>query len=573
MASEEDQDLCLCVAGESGDGILTAGELLARTLARLGYHTLTFPTYPAEIRGGPCAYRIRASPRPVHTLGGPLDALVALDRAALERHHDELKPDAVLCYEAREVQVEPAPPRTDLALSARRRVMDAFRSERPLNVYAVAALAAHWGLPREALEAVVRETFGPRGPATVDLNLGAVGLAYADAAQRPRNPRLIPPDAKGAREAVALNGNQAVVLGALAAQCRFFAGYPITPASPILDEMARLLPHAGGTCVQAEDEMAALGLCLGASFAGTRSMTATSGPGLGLMSELLGLAVMAELPVVVCNVQRAGPATGMPTRPEQGDLWAMIFGSPGEAPRVVIAPTDVADAYDATQWAFQTAETYQVPVILATDAYLASRVENVPRARLRLRRPAPPPAHGNGDAAYRRYRLSPTSISPRSLPGDPEGIHFAESLEHDETGAPSYEGPVHEAMARKRRAKLEPLRIAPEALEPVGAPDAGTVLVSWGGSCGAVREVAQARSDVSGLLVRLLEPLPLELLERVRAARRVLVVENNPSGQLALLLEAHARRSVERVVEARGQPVSAQRVEAALGLASEVAHV
>lgn len=564
-------DFALMVAGESGDGVLTAGELLARAFARLGYHTLTFPDYPAEIRGGPCSYRLRASSRPVHTIGETFDVLVAFNRHALEAHYARLRSDGVLAYETKEATVEPATPRTDLPFAGRARVFEALRTERPLNVYAAAYVAAKLGLSRLHLEAVVNEAFQTRPPDVRDANARALALAYDDAAQDPtRAPRRVALLAPGGAH-VALNGNQAVALGALASGCQVFAGYPITPASPILDELATLLPGAGGTCVQAEDEMAALGIAIGAAWAGRRSMTATSGPGLSLMTELLGLAVMAEIPVVVCNVQRAGPATGMPTKPEQADLWSMVFSGHGETPRVVLAPTDVADAYAATQWAFEVAERYQVPVILATDAYLAHRVENVAAHELRRRRALPTPSEGNG-TDYSRYRLTRDLVSPRTVPGKSAGVHLAESLEHDEHGFPSYDGTVHEAMLVKRRGKLEPLRNSPETVDEIGPASAETLLVSWGGSCGVVREVLQERSDLAGVLVRLVWPLPTRLLDRVRAARRVVVVENNPSGQLALLLEAYAHRRVERVNEARGEPLPAERVRRHLELSMEAPH-
>jgi 2-oxoglutarate ferredoxin oxidoreductase subunit alpha len=363
-------------------------------------------------------------------------------------------------------------------------------------------------------------------------------------------------------ERILLNGNDAIVLGALVAGCDFFAGYPITPASSILEALAAEMPKSGRTCIQAEDEMSALAHCLGASYAGKKAMTATSGPGFSLMQELLGLSSTAELPVVIVNCMRGGPSTGLPTKPEQSDLNEMVYGSHGEASRIVLAPAGVRDSFYQTIWAFNLAEKYQLPVILATDHSLSNRTENIHVPSLKgvpiLRRKL---ASAADLKDYKRYQFTEDGVSPQSLPGMPGGVHTAEGLEHNEYGNPNYTGANHEAMVKKRLHKIDDAWRYPIATERFGDEHPDLLVVTWGSTKGPVKEaVTQALHEgkkVGYVVTKMLNPLPVEgFIDLIEKAPQVLVAEMNHTGQLDGILRKHVHRPMQRLNKIQGTPIT-----------------
>jgi 2-oxoglutarate ferredoxin oxidoreductase subunit alpha len=377
---------------------------------------------------------------------------------------------------------------------------------------------------------------------------------------------------------VVLNGNQAVVAGALAAHCGFFAGYPITPASDIMEGLAKELPQVGGTFLQAEDEIAALAAVLGASFAGVRAMTATSGPGFSLMTELIGYASMAEIPAVIVDAQRAGPSTGMPTKMEQSDLSFALNAGHGDTPRMVVAPADVADCYTLMLLAFDMAERYQMPVIFLSDQSLTARVESVDHSVFK-----PTEIHGrlqfNGNGtngakehseavtvgagaaehSYARYTYTGSGISPITAPGPGAYTYVATGLEHDDRGHPNYEPENHIAMMEKRYRKLA--TAAEELPKPqrYGDDDATIGIIGWGSTEGTIQEaVDRARAKgykVAALHPKILSPLPDRAIrDFIRSVKTVIVPECNYSGQLANLLGAKYGLQAIRVNKFGGIP-------------------
>jgi len=385
---------------------------------------------------------------------------------------------------------------------------------------------------------------------------------------------------------VVLNGNQAVIAGALAAQCRYFAGYPITPASDIMEGLAKELPQVGGTFLQAEDEIAALASVLGASFGGVRAMTATSGPGFSLMTELIGYASMAEIPAVIVDAQRAGPSTGMPTKMEQADLSFALHASHGDTPRMIVAPADVADCYSLIIMAFNMAERYQLPVIFLTDQGLTARVESVDRSafkpmeiqgRIQFSENSvngASGASGNGNSAdavasakaaahgFARYAYTASGISPITAPGPGALAYVATGLEHDEYGHPDYEPEDHTAMMEKRFRKLA--TAADELPQPqrYGDDDAIIGIIGWGSTEGTIQEaVDRARAKgykVASLHPKILSPLPDRTIrEFIGSVKTVIVPEGNYSGQLANLLGAKYGLQAIRVNKFGGIPFTA----------------
>ena len=565
-------DLVMRLGGESGEGIVTLGEILARIAARAGFEIYTFRTYPAEIRGGHVLYQMRVSTRPLTSQGDRLDVLVALNQEAYDLHREELHAGSVLIHDS---SVQPAEganhttyplPLSDLA--------QAISFSRGRNIIAAGAVARLLGLSAEHGRQVVERQLGRRA-GLLEQNLQALEAGYRYAAERfPSDERMALPRVEETerQERLVLSGNQALALGALAAGCCFFAGYPITPATGIMEFLAGELPKVGGTLVQAEDEMAALAMVIGASFSGQQALTATSGPGLALMIELLGLASMTEVPLVIVNVQRAGPSTGMPTKTGQGDLFLALLGGHDEAPRFVLAPTSVEDCFYQMVQAFSLAERYQTPAIVLSDQSLSMRLETVPPFHLndlpqpeRLR----PPRNADGRVEdYRRYEVTENGVSPMALPGMPGGQYTAEGLEHLPSGAPSYDPRNHEEMMRKRFRKLRTALAAAEDEEVVarrGAAQPEIAVLCWGSTAGAVWEaVDQAQQEgiaAGALAVKLLSPLPeAQIQDFVASARTVLVSEENYSGQFAHLLRATLGLEVQSVTRYDGVPFTSDEV-------------
>src|SRR5438067_3222852 len=415
-------ELTFAFVGAGGDGAVAAGDIIAAACAREGLHVIKTEAYGPQIRGGESSAVVRVSSAPIHAQADRVDVLVVFSWADFARFENELvvADDAVIfCESGDEAPIE---------LAGRTVHPIAFKGTAK-NVMAIAMLASLFGLPLEATRAAVARRFGKKKQAVIDANLQAFDRGIAEAEKIAVEKRLT--YERGTPHLI-MSGNEASAFGAIHAGCRFFAGYPITPSSEILHFLADWLPKLRGTTLQTEDELAAIGAVIGGSFAGVKSMTATSGPGLSLMAEMLGLASIAEIPAVIVNVQRGGPSTGIPTKSEQADLLHSVFASHGDTPRVVIACSDVADAYHATVDAFNIAEEFQVPVIVLSDQLIAQRRETIEASTLlhdvRDRRLATPPEL----ETYRRYAEASDGVSPMTIPGMAGGMYQTNGLEHDE---------------------------------------------------------------------------------------------------------------------------------------------
>lgn len=575
------EDLVIRIAGEAGENIQSAGQLLTLAAARAGFHVLTLFSPPSEIKGGPSFFQVRLSNRPLHSQGDQIDILLAYNQEAYQRNHALLAPDGVLLYDPDACAPAPGDGHVQVPLPLTDIAKNQLRFEMGKNVVSVAAMSALFGLPSGVLPKLMEVRFR-RQANLMPQNLAAMeaGLRYVEEHFPNREQfRLSPPTPQ--EGVVVISGNQAVALGAMAAGLGFMAGYPITPASDIMEILANELPRVGGAVVQAEDEIAAMNMVLGASYAGKKAMTATSGPGLSLMVEALGLGVMAEIPVVVVDCQRAGPSTGMPTRHEQGDLYIACFGGHGEAPRLVLAPTSVEDAFYQTINAFNLAEKYQTPVILLSDTVLAVRTQTVRRPNLDalkvesrlLYQPREP---GNGrppeeevEERYLRYRLTKNGVSPMAIPGQPGGQYVATGLEHSELGRHRTDPAIHTAMTEKRHRKLQFAALEAPPAERYGDPGAEIGVLTWGSSAGAVIEaidkLAARGLKVEMLAPKLLRPLPdHQIRPFLQRKRTVMVAEVNYSGQFADLLAAHFGRPFERITVYGGQPFNVERLAASI---------
>ncbi len=577
-------EVTIRIGGESGEGVISGGDILALASARWGYHVYTFRTFPAEILGGPCLFQVRISDQPVKSMGDYADVLICLNKEAYDRNIHDLRQGGVLIYDPSDFTPEAndyityAIPFNEIA----RKEIQLFQTK---NMVMLGAISGLFGPQLEAIIQVVQSKLSRSRKANATLmekNLLALETArrYVTEQQTKRDPYSLGPVEKANR--VVLNGNQALVAGALAAGCRYFAGYPITPASDIMEAMAKELPQVGGTFLQAEDEMAALASVLGASYGGVRAMTATSGPGFSLMTELIGLSSMAELPAVIVDAQRAGPSTGMPTKMEQSDLSFALYAGHGDTPRIVLAPANVADCYSLIIQAFDMAARYQMPVIFLSDQSLTARVESVDASIFQA------PAHtqqnghahngashnGSGQAkelvgagiaehtSYARYAYTATGISPMSAPGPGAPTYVATGLEHNESGHPDYEPEDHTAMVEKRFRKLA--TAAQELPQPqrYGDKDATIGIIGWGSTEGAIQEaVDRARAKgykVASLHPRVLSPLPDRAIQDfIHSVEKIIVPECNYSGQLANLLGAKYGLQPIRVNKFGGIPFTA----------------
>lgn len=566
------KDLTLQIGGESGEGIVTTGEVLARIAAYAGLEVYTVRTIPAEIKGGHVMFQLRASRDPVHSLGDQVDILLAFNREAYDKHHADLRQGGILIYDDNEVTPPQVNDEVQFALPLTR-LAKSLEFMRGKNIVAIGALVKIFGLPYDKARVVVERQLGKRGGDLLAKNLQALELGYTYATENiakeaPYN-LGVPEGERGADQRLVMSGNTAFSIGALAAGCNFYAGYPITPASDIMEFLAAELPRVGGTLIQAEDEMAALAMAMGAAFSGAKAMTATSGPGLDLMIELLGHASMTETPVVIVDVQRAGPSTGMPTKTSQGDLFLAVFGGHDDFPRIVVAPLSVEDCFYAAIDSFNLAEKYQMPVLLLSDFGLSNRVETIPTFDMsrvkRVERVLWAPG-GSNDHSYKRYSVTKDGISPMSLPGMRGGSYTAEGLEHDETGAPAYEPDLHTEMMNKRFRKLatanDEIRSWPNAVWRYGHGEPEVGVVGWGSTSGPVREaIDRAVSQgmkVAAFFPRFLSPFPdVELSEFLAPLKAVIVPELNYRGQLADIIQARYCMRIHRLNKFTGQAFTA----------------
>ncbi len=538
--------VAVAIVGSGGAGSITAGSLLLEAAGRIGWYGLMTRSVGPQIRGGEALAMVRLAGAPVGSHGDHFDVLLALDWHNADRFVDEvpLNANSLILAEAEAGE----PPAVIMASGARlvtlplESLAEGVEEGRP-NIVALGVLARLLALPLDELLIVASRALERKG-LDVDLLQETLKTGYDAAEILDDSIRaLSPATARGTRWR--LTGNEAAALGALRGGVRFAAVYPITPATDLSEWLAVRLQRVGGHLIQAEDEIAALNMVLGASYGGIPSLTVTSGPGLALMSETLGLAVAAEVPAVVVNVMRGGPSTGIPTKSEQSDLNMALYGLHGDAPHLVLAANTVSDCLSATQWAVQLAEALQCPAIVLSDQFLgqSQAVCEQPVDHDGLGVASRLVAVEPGSAGrYDRYALTDNGISPMALPGTPGGQYTADGLEHNAHGIPSSRAADHRAQLDKRRDKLLHYDYGPLWADEEG--DGELAVVVWGSATGPVREAA-ARARAQGLAVkvlslRLLFPVqPTRLSALLAGVQRVLVVEQSHSQQFYGYLKAH----------------------------------
>ncbi|MES9957501.1 MAG: 2-oxoacid:acceptor oxidoreductase subunit alpha [Sedimenticola sp.] len=541
--SDHVDTLSVAITGSGGSGVVTAGQMLLKAIAAAGLFGLMTRSSGPQIRGGESAAMLRVGERPINNLDDHFDILLAFDWLNVTRFVDEipLRPDSLIIRDpdAGEIPGELAGDDLQVLDAPLKSLAKSIEGGRP-NMVGLGILARLLGLPDQALLKVAAEHLGKKGEKAVEATQSCISLGYAQQwEQLPISPLDLPAEPP---ERWNISGNEASGIGAVRGGVRFVAAYPITPASEILEWLAPNLEKLGGSLLQAEDELASVNMIIGSSFGGVPSLTATSGPGLSLMMEGLGLAVASETPLVVSNVMRGGPSTGIPTKSEQSDLNIALYGLHGDAPHLVMAATDIGDCAFTTQWAVHLSEALQTVAIVLSDqsqgqARAIISPPDEPEARYQ-RLLASSPA---GEGHYQRYALTEDALSPMSVPGTEGCIYTADGLEHNERGTPSSMAEDHGRQLDKRRDKLEQFDYGSRWAELQGEGE--HCLITWGSSTGAVFEAAErltrSGTPTRAIALRLLAPLQDEkLAAALEGVSSALVVEQNHGAQLFHYLNA-----------------------------------
>jgi 2-oxoglutarate ferredoxin oxidoreductase subunit alpha len=564
-------DITIRLSGDAGQGLESSGAGFALAAARTGLHVLGTPDYRSRVRGGNNFFQVRLGNSPVYSQPHEINVLLALTADAVAMHAHSVMEGGVVLAPA-EVAVDDSllrarnitliqPPLVDLAKQHGDRMM--------ANTGALAALAALIGFPLQAIQDVIAKNFARKGAEAVAKNQAVADAAHKtvmkDAA---RVPWKVSIPAQPERR-MAITGNQALALGALAGGCRYMSAYPMTPATTIIEWLSSLPPEYGMVTKHAEDEIAAICMAIGAAYTGARAMTATSGGGFCLMVEALGLAGMTEVPVVIVDAQRGGPSTGLPTRTEQGDLLFAVNAGHGEFPRIVIAPRTTEECFETGWRAFNLAERYQCPVIVLTDMLLAGSIGTIEpvdfgAVTIDRGRAIEPDEHPSGNG-FRRFEFAPDGISPRAFPGDPEAVFASSSDEHDEVGHITEDSANRVRMMQKRMQKLETAAGEAKPPELYGPADAETTLLAWGSTYGPCREAVDLLNATSKHAANLLSFTDLypfaTSTEQILRDRRMVAVEGNYSSQLAQLLRMKTGISIDSSINRYdGRPFSPEEI-------------
>ncbi|MHC4251949.1 MAG: 2-oxoacid:acceptor oxidoreductase subunit alpha [Planctomycetota bacterium] len=536
-------EVTVMFGGEAGQGVETAGEILAKSLVRSGFRVVVSREYMSRIRGGHNTFKVRAGTGPLRAPREPVDVLVAMNEETVSLDAGALAPGGILVAAAAATTA----PGGALKVPTKE-----LAPPRYANTVASAVAASLLGLDRAVFARTVADAFGKKDAKVVEENQKAVRAAYEWAAGNAKADVQIEPPADTPRR-IMVEGNAAIALGALSAGVRFAAFYPMTPSTSINLVLAAHADELGLVVEQAEDEIAAINMGLGASFAGARAMVATSGGGFALMVEGVSLAAMTETPIVVVVVQRPGPATGLPTRTAQEDLEFVLHAGHGEFPRAVLAPGSVEECFHLTRKAFDLAERSQGPVFVLSDQFLADSYRAVGPFDVESLPPVAAP--GGAERAghpYRRYELTDTGVSLRLIPGSGPDLVVADSDEHDQTGHITEDLPLRKRMVEKRLAKLDVLRASVDPPVLSGGDDYELLLVSWGSTAGAAAEAAGLLRAGGTRASALHFPQVWPLLEgqlrpALERARRVVCVEGNATGQFARLVRRETGLEMERL--------------------------
>ena len=553
-------DVNFMVGGEAGQGVQSVGFILAKAFAQGGFHVFADQDYESRVRGGHNFFRVRVKNSRVGAIAEPVDMLIVFNKENIVLHQAKLAKRGVIVFDGEKMRDIGGDSHL-IAVPLTRLAEERAGNKLMANTVAVGAALGLVGYDFEILRQVLLERFGRGEVGENNVKAAQAGYEYIQGNFNGDYDCRLSPISNVKR--MLLTGNDAIALGAITAGCKFMAAYPMTPASSIMEYMAAKARDVDLVMVHAEDEISAINMIIGSSYAGVRAMTATSGSGFCLMVEGLGLAGITETPIVIVNGQRPGPATGLPTRTEQSDLEFVLHASHGEFPRAVLAPATVEDAFWLTIKAFNLAEKYQLPVILLTDQHLASSYTTVDRfdlSKVTIERGLLFSAEQVGESEYKRHKMTKSGVSPRAFPGQEGALVVTDADEHNEEGHLIEDAETRTQMMQKRMRKLFSLKqeIAPPRL--YGPKKAETMLIGWGSTYGAIREVVDMlraeRASVNLLHLNELWPFPTEAVaDALDNARSSYVIENNATGQLSHLIQKESGRKISgRILKYDGRP-------------------
>ncbi|MFC2045381.1 2-oxoacid:acceptor oxidoreductase subunit alpha [Chloroflexota bacterium] len=559
-------DFNIMVGGEAGQGVQSVGMILAKSMAQGGLYVFADQDYENRVRSGHNFFRIRVSDNRVLALSEELDILVALNKETIDLHFHELKSDGVIIFDQEQTKFE-AGGEKYFNVPFARLAEETTKNNIMANTVAAGAALGIAGYDFNLLTSVLRQEFGRHGDKIADDNVVAAkaGLDFVQEYDNQKLSQKIQP-ISDSHKRMLLNGNEALALGAIVGGCKFIAGYPMTPTTAIMEYLADKGRDYGIVSAHVEDEIAAINMSIGAAYAGTRAMVATSGGGFCLMVEGLSLAGITETPIVVALGQRPGPATGMPTRTEQGELWFALHAGHGEFPRAILAPATAEEAFHTMIKAFNLAEKYQTPVIILTDHCLATSYATVERFDLKQVK------IDRGDLLtteeldkltdYKRHLVTESGVSPRALPGQGKALVVTDSDEHDEAGHLIEAAETRNQQNMKRWRKHNGLITEITSPELQESASSEFTLIGWGSTYGAIREAADLLKK-DGMPVNLLHiseiwPFPTEAISKtLNNGTKSIVIENNATGQMANLIKRETGYRVNgTILKSDGRPFS-----------------
>lgn len=555
-------DFVIKIGGEAGQGMQTIGFTLAKVFTRGGLHIFGTQDYMSRIRGGHNFFAVRVKDTPVTAASESVDILIALDKSTIEIHKGEVTKDGVIIYDGEQIKADLSGDNF-LNVPLQRIAEEKGGNKLFLNTVAVGAALGILDYDLSLLDEVLKETFADKGENVVQANIVCARTGYDYAKGNSKHHKRYELKSVHQKNRMLINGAEAIGLGALAAGCKFMSAYPMTPSTPITTFIAERAKDYDLVVEQAEDEIAAINMALGASFAGVRALTATSGGGFCLMVEGLGLAGATETPIVIIEAQRPGPSTGLPTRTEQGDLEFVLHASQGEFPRAILAPGNLEEAFYLMSKAFDLAEKYQIPVFVMTDQYLNDSYadcELFDLSKIRIERYLISDEELKNQSEYLRHKITESGISPRAIPSQAGRVVVTDSDEHTEDGHLTEDLDVRVKMHDKRLRKMKLLaqEISPPKI--YGPADAEIMLIGWGSTLGPINEAVEIL-NAQGVRVNFMHlsevwPLPKDaIINFMDKAKMTIDVENNATGQLAHLIRAETGKSVtHKILKYDGRP-------------------
>ncbi len=572
------QEVTIGIAGAAGDGLDKSGDTLARSCGRFGLHVYAYNSYQSIIRGGHIWLKVRVSDRKVTCHGDQLNVLVALNQDSIERHAREVDEGGFILFNSDRIKCEELLVKKGVTLlpismkEVTEEVAKKFGPVKPImqNTVAIGAVMHLMGLGTEQTEEVLTDTFSAKGQEVIDMNIALLEAGFEYAKKLISKPIFVAGKWEtDKKRRPFITGNEAIAMAAYAAGCKFYAAYPMTPASTILHWMATNAKKTGILVKQCEDEISVANMAIGAGIGGVRSMCATAGGGFALMTEAVGMAGIMEVPVVFVEVQRGGPSTGLPTKTEQADLFQVLGASQGEFPRLIVAPKDIPDSYASTVEAFNLADKYQLPVLMMSDLLLSEHPETVDAEQLscdvKVERPEfikEWDAEKNGK--FKRYKFTESGISPRALPGTPGACHVTASDDHDERGILISDmftsPPVRRKIMEKRMTKVENMLKELAAPQLEGPANADVTLLCWGSTWGVVREAAELLNEkgikTNYLCIKYIAPFHTkEVTEILSKAKKKFSVEVNFTSVMAQFVKMQTGVSMDgHITKYDGEP-------------------